>query len=179
MSSRCSAAGWAGSSWLPGWRSGWEGSAHTGTLAGLAALAVGALAGWVLGLRLNRILGTSFRLFNAGFDRATKLYTRTVGMLLRVSVLVLLVYGGLLYLTYLASPSTPTGFIPAQDKGYLLVNVQLPDATSVEHTQRVMKRDREAGERDPRRPPHRGDRGAVAAAERQRAELRVDVRDAR
>ena len=54
--------------------------------------------------------------------------------------LVLLVYGGLLYLTYYGFTKAPAGFIPTQDKGYLLVNVQLPDATSVEHTQRVMQR---------------------------------------
>ena len=53
-----------------------------------------------------------------------------MGGLLRVSVLVLLVYGGLLCLTWWGFTHTPTGFIPAQDKGYLLVNVQLPDAAS-------------------------------------------------
>jgi multidrug efflux pump subunit AcrB len=108
-------------------------------LAMLAAVALGALLGWVVGLPLNRILSTAFRLFNAGFNRATDLYTRSVGMLLRVSALVLLVYGGLLYLTYLGFNKAPVGFIPMQDKGYLLVNVQLPDATSVEQTARVMQ----------------------------------------
>ncbi len=60
-------------------------------------------------------------------------------MLLRVSVLVLLVYGGLLYLTYLGFMKTPSGFIPNQDKGYLLVNVQLPDSASAARTQQAMK----------------------------------------
>jgi hydrophobe/amphiphile efflux-1 (HAE1) family protein len=113
--------------------------AHPDQVATALALTLGALAGWVLGRPLNRILGTSFRLFNAGFNRATNLYTRSVGMLLRVSALVLLVYGGLLYLTYQGFMHAPVGFIPAQDKGYLLVNVQLPDARSVQHTQRVME----------------------------------------
>ena len=62
-----------------------------------------------------------------------------VGILLRASVVVLLAYGGLLYLTYLGLTTTPTGFIPSQDKGYLLVNVQLPDSTSVERTQEIMR----------------------------------------
>ncbi len=115
------------------------GVSHPDVLAATAGLLLGALAGWVLGLPLNRILSTAFRLFNAGFNRATNLYTRSVGMLLRVSGLVLLVYGGLLYLTYLGFTKAPAGFIPLQDKGYLLVNVQLPDATSVENTQRVMR----------------------------------------
>ena len=42
----------------------------------------------------------AFRLFNRGFNYFTELYARTVGMLLRVSVLVLVVYGGLLGLTW-------------------------------------------------------------------------------
>ena len=47
----------------------------------------------------------------------------------------LVVYGGLLVPDLAgASPQAPTGFIPMQDKGYLLVNVQLPDAASLERT---------------------------------------------
>ena len=53
-------------------------------------------------------------------------------------MLVLLLYGGLLGLTYWGFTQTPTGFIPSQDKGYLLVNVQLPDSSSLERTQKVM-----------------------------------------
>ena len=59
-------------------------------------------------------------------------------MLLHVSVIVLAVYGGLLYLTYLGFTKVPTGFIPSQDKGYLLVDVRLPDSSSLERTQAVM-----------------------------------------
>ena len=61
-------------------------------------------------------------------------------MLLRVSVVVLVVYGGLLVLTWWGFTRAPAGFIPMQDKGYLLVNVQLPDAASVERTGEVMRR---------------------------------------
>ncbi len=74
-----------------------------------------------------------------GFDAATGAYTRVVSGLLRVSVLVLVMYGGLLGLTYWSFTHTPTGFIPPQDKGYLLLNVQLPDSSSLERTQEVMK----------------------------------------
>ena len=62
-----------------------------------------------------------------------------VGTSLRVSVLVLLVYGGLLYLTSWGFMKTPTGFIPMQDKGYV-VNIRLPDAASVERTEQIMRR---------------------------------------
>jgi multidrug efflux pump subunit AcrB len=105
-----------------------------------AAALVGALAGWLLGAVLNRVLGWSFWLFNVGFEYSTTVYTRLVGGLLRVSLIVLVLYGGLLYLTYLGFVHTPAGFIPNQDRGYLLVNVRLPDSSSVERTQQVMER---------------------------------------
>ena len=47
---------------------------------------------------------------------------------------------GLLVLTYWQFNRTPTGFIPQQDKGYLLLNVQLPDSASVERTEAIMAR---------------------------------------
>jgi multidrug efflux pump subunit AcrB len=100
----------------------------------------GAVVGLILGRPLNYLLGWSFRAFNIGFDRSTRAYTRTVSGSLRVSLLVLLVYGGLLFLTWWGFTNTPTGFIPQQDKGYLLVNVQLPDAAAVTRTSNVVQR---------------------------------------
>lgn len=87
---------------------------------------------------INLVLGWFFKLFNSGFSIASDVYSRSVGMLLRVSVIVLAVYGGLLYLTYYGFTAVPTGFIPSQDKGYLLVDVRLPDSASLERTQAVM-----------------------------------------
>jgi multidrug efflux pump subunit AcrB len=78
------------------------------------------------------------RLFNATFDWSTNVYTRWVGRLLRGSLLVLLLYVGLLVLTGWSFQSMPGGFIPDQDKGRLLVNVQLPDGASVQRTQEVV-----------------------------------------
>jgi hydrophobe/amphiphile efflux-1 (HAE1) family protein len=103
------------------------------------AAAAGAIASSALALPLNLLLGWLFRGFNRGFFYATGAYTRTVGASLRLSVLVLVLYGGLLALTYAAFDRAPKGFIPTQDKGYLLVNVQLPDSASVLRTQRVMR----------------------------------------
>ncbi|MBW8885367.1 MAG: efflux RND transporter permease subunit, partial [Planctomycetia bacterium] len=87
---------------------------------------------------LNLVLGWFFKLFNLGFTATANLYATSVRMLLYVSVIVLAVYGGLLYLTYLGFTKVPTGFIPSQDKGYLLVDVRLPDSSSLERTQAVM-----------------------------------------
>jgi hydrophobe/amphiphile efflux-1 (HAE1) family protein len=116
----------------------------------LVATAVAAtLLAWIFRRPLNRILAWLFRRFNVGFDHATNVYTRSVGGLLRVSWLVLVVYCGLLALTWWGFVKSPAGFIPAQDKGYLLVNVQLPDAASVERTERVMHRIEELAHKTP------------------------------
>ncbi len=105
---------------------------------------VGASAALPLGVLLSRpinaFLGWSFRQFNRGFDASTSAYVRAVSGLLRVSAFVLLVYGGLLFLTWYGFTHTPTGFIPPQDKGYLLVNVQLPDAASSARTEAVVQK---------------------------------------
>ena len=105
----------------------------------ITCLCVGLLLGWFLGPLLNLVLGWSFWLFNYAFDWATGLYTRVVGCTLRFSAVVLLVYAGLVGVTGIGFEAAPAGFIPSQDKGYLLVNVQLPDAASVERTTDVMR----------------------------------------
>jgi hydrophobe/amphiphile efflux-1 (HAE1) family protein len=87
---------------------------------------------------LDTFLGWFFRLFNWIFGASTALYVRLVGGLLRASLIPLAVYAGLLVLTYFRFQSAPTGFIPEQDKGYLLLNFQLPDSASVERTEKVM-----------------------------------------
>jgi multidrug efflux pump len=103
-------------------------------------VAAGMAVGWLASRPMNWLLGSFFRLFNAGFHGATNLYTRIVGMTLRVSVLVLVVYAGLSFLTYKNFQSTPKGFIPSADMGYLLANVQLPDSASLERTIAAMSR---------------------------------------
>ncbi|QEH38208.1 Efflux pump membrane transporter BepE [Aquisphaera giovannonii] len=94
----------------------------------------------ILTRALNLTLGWFFRLFNRTFEAGTNLYTRIVAGLLRASLIALLVYAGLLALTYFEFVRMPTGFIPQQDKGYLLLNVQLPDSASMERTQRAIER---------------------------------------
>ncbi|MHB1033951.1 MAG: efflux RND transporter permease subunit [Pirellulales bacterium] len=80
------------------------------------------------------------RWFNAAFEWSTGMYARVVGLLLRGSAVVLVCYGGLLALTWFGFARMPTGFIPEQDKGYLLVNIQLPEAAAVERTAEVVAR---------------------------------------
>jgi multidrug efflux pump len=92
----------------------------------------------ILSVFLKGVLGWFFTLFNKFFDSMTNGYTRIVRMLLRLCLVSLMVYAGLLILTYLAFTSVPTGFIPLQDKGYLVVAIQLPDAASLERSRAVV-----------------------------------------
>jgi multidrug efflux pump len=58
---------------------------------------------------------------------------------LRLSVMVMLIYAGLLALTVFSLTRAPTSLLPNQDQGYVLVNVQLPDSASVQRTQAIME----------------------------------------
>jgi multidrug efflux pump len=106
-----------------------------------AALFVGgAIIGFILARLVNTILGGFFRAFNVVFNAVTAGYGRMVSWFLRLSVIVLFVYAGLLGLTYFGFTHVPVGFIPSQDKGYLVVNILLPDSSSLERTAEVMER---------------------------------------
>jgi len=88
----------------------------------------------------DRTLGRSFGAFNRAFERATERYASAVAALVRRSALGLGLYAALLVVTGLGLGTLPTGFIPAQDKGYLIVAIQLPDGASLERTDAVVRR---------------------------------------
>jgi multidrug efflux pump len=98
----------------------------------------GAVVGKIIIHPVNAFLGGIFKGFNKLFDQFTAAYGWTIGRMVRVSFIVLVIYGGLLFLTVRTLSRAPTGFIPEQDQGYLLVNVQLPDSASVQRSQEVM-----------------------------------------
>ena len=87
---------------------------------------------------LNAMLGWFFRLFNRGLSVLNTGYVSALRRVVRLSVVVLLLYVGLLWLTYRGFKTVPTGFIPSQDQGYLIVNLQMPDASSIERTRAAM-----------------------------------------
>lgn len=98
---------------------------------------IGGIVGWIVIKPVNWVLGKLFRGFNWIFDRTTDVYGKMVGWSLRLSVFVLLIYIGLIGLTAFGFTRVPAGFIPSQDKGRLIVNIQLPDAASFERTAAV------------------------------------------
>src|SRR5690606_32237611 len=89
---------------------------------------------------LDRTAGLAFRPFNRFFTRASDNYSRGVAGVLRRRAWAVLVYGGLLALGGLALLRVPGGFVPVQDKDYLIAFAQLPDAASLERTEEVMRR---------------------------------------
>ncbi|KAB0549956.1 efflux RND transporter permease subunit [Pseudomonas argentinensis] len=90
---------------------------------------------------LDRLFGGwLFAPFNRVFERASNGYVGTVRRVLRGSGIALIVYAGLMGLTYLGFASTPTGFVPPQDKQYLVAFAQLPDAASLDRSEAVIKR---------------------------------------
>ena len=110
-----------------------------GSRGGRAVVRLSALAGWLAGPPGNAVLGGLF----TGSTRPSAGHRRLlggVGVLLRVSAVVLVVYGGLLAADLLGFTHTPKGFIPTQDMGYLLVTCRLPDAASAERTRHVTDR---------------------------------------
>jgi len=101
-----------------------------------AAATVGVV--WLTSGFINRALAFLFGGFNRGFNIATNGYVAIVGWMLKGSVVVLLIYAGMIYGTWHLFTVTPAGFIPPQDKGYLVLNVRLADSSSLERTQEIM-----------------------------------------
>jgi hydrophobe/amphiphile efflux-1 (HAE1) family protein len=80
------------------------------------------------------------RAFNRGFDRLSQGYGRAAGFVIRHSAAMLLLYVALIGSAGWLLVTTPQGFIPAQDRGYVIVSVQLPGAASLARTTTVVKR---------------------------------------
>ncbi|WP_064106818.1 efflux RND transporter permease subunit [Pseudomonas fluorescens] len=90
---------------------------------------------------LDKIFGGwLFRPFNRFFERASHGYVGTVARVIRSSGIALVLYAGLMVLTFFGFSNTPTGFVPGQDKQYLVAFAQLPDAASLDRTEDVIKR---------------------------------------
>ncbi len=88
---------------------------------------------------IDMSLGWFFRLFNATFGTGTKVYAWLVGKALRLNVIVLLGYAGLIVLTFWMFGRAPTGFVPQQDQGRLIASIQTPDSASLERTMAAMR----------------------------------------
>jgi len=105
----------------------------------LALFAIGGAIAWIAYRPINGALAWFLGGFNRTFDRIGHLYGHTARGLLRFSVVVLFLYVGLLALTATGFRVLPKGFIPNQDKGYLVVEARLPDGASLERTEKLVE----------------------------------------
>jgi hydrophobe/amphiphile efflux-1 (HAE1) family protein len=88
----------------------------------------------------DRFLQEFFRRFNMGFDTVARGYHRLASRVVRVAVLMLLVYVGIIAFGLNEFRKTPIGFIPQVDRGYLIVVTQLPSGASLARTDEVSRR---------------------------------------
>jgi multidrug efflux pump len=89
---------------------------------------------------MNRIFGGFFGWFNRVFKRGSENYQRSVGGLLQRKGLGMAFYGVLLLLAFGLFKLIPGGYIPIQDKQYLVAFAQLPPGTTLERTQAVIEK---------------------------------------
>ncbi len=80
-----------------------------------------------------------FGLFNAGFERAQNGYVRICGLLVRKLGISLIILAGFVVLAGGLGNTLSRSFLPDEDQGYFMVNVQLPEAASLQRTMAVMK----------------------------------------
>jgi len=94
--------------------------------------------------RLSRLIeflfGWFFKRFNRSFDKASDGYVWSVRKGVRMSAVILFLYAGFLALTWLGFNKVPNGFVPAQDKYYLVGIAQLPTGASLDRTEAVVKK---------------------------------------
>ena len=101
------------------------------------------------GRGMDRLFGWFFRPFNRVFAWSGNKYAAGVGQVIRKSAIALIVYGGLVALTAWSFNKVPTGFVPTQDKQYLVAFAQLPDASSLDRTEAVIRQMSEIGLKQP------------------------------
>ena len=89
--------------------------------------------------RLTAPIRAFFRGFNWLFDKLSLGYGGLTRRLVRFSLLVLAVYGGLIGLAVWQFQRAPTGFIPEQDQGYLITVIQLPPGSAMDRTDKVVR----------------------------------------
>jgi multidrug efflux pump len=98
---------------------------------------------------MEKLFGWFFHPFNRVFAWAGVKYSAGVTGVLRKSVIALVLYGGLVLLTGWSFHKVPTGFVPTQDKQYLVAFAQLPEGASLERTEAVIRHMSDIGLKQP------------------------------
>ncbi len=98
---------------------------------------------------MDLLLGWFFRPFNRFFEWSSNVYVGIVKRTIRFSIIALMIYGGLVWATMKGFQIVPEGFVPAQDKAYLIGFAQLPEGSSLDRTDAVMRRMSEIAMKQP------------------------------
>jgi len=98
---------------------------------------------------MNRVFGAFFTRFNRFFDRSGQRYVHGVRGVLAHKSVAMSIFAGLLLLTFVMFQVVPKGFIPVQDKQYLVTMIQLPNAASLDRTEEVVRQISEIGLKTP------------------------------
>jgi multidrug efflux pump len=88
---------------------------------------------------MSFVFGPFFRAFNWAFRRGSKTYGTGVGRIIGVPVFAFMIYLALLASTYFVFQRVPPGFVPTQDKMYLVCFAQLPDGATLDRTEKVIR----------------------------------------
>ena len=88
---------------------------------------------------LTLLLRPLFDVFNKAFDWLSTSYGNLTGRFVRVTGVMFLIYLALIGLTGFQMFRIPTGFIPQQDVGYLVLVCQLPPGSTLERTDEVVR----------------------------------------
>lgn len=83
------------------------------------------------------VFGWFFKLFNIGFDKSSSIYVWMVSRATRMAMIMMVLFFGLSFLGAYGFTKLPTGFVPTEDQGYMMISIQLPDAASLERTENV------------------------------------------
>jgi hypothetical protein len=89
---------------------------------------------------IDRLFGWIFRPFNRGFKGAARFYADSGRPALKRAPLMLIVYVILVGATVMMFRTVPGGFIPTQDKLYLIGGVKLPEGSSLDRTEAVVRK---------------------------------------
>ncbi|MBG78570.1 MAG: multidrug efflux RND transporter permease subunit [Alphaproteobacteria bacterium] len=93
----------------------------------------------ILSRIMDKTLGGFFRHFNIGFYRTRKVYTKGVGVFSVRRGIMMIAFAALIGVTGGMFKVVPKGFVPAQDKGYLIAFAQLPPGATLDRTEEVIR----------------------------------------
>ena len=98
-----------------------------------------------VGRAIDFLFGWFFRAFNRTFDYGSNVYARIIGTMVKRTSIAIIIYAVLLVCTGFSFNLVPSGFIPNQDQGYVIISINLPDGASLARTDVVTRRVAEIG----------------------------------